>query len=712
MFPYPVLAMRPSAPPPFRRLSRFPLALATLLAGCGGPSDGPPPHRPSDGLLGDAELQAVVERQVARDGAALRALLSAPRAAVRARAALALASVQDTAAVPDLLAALADTSAAVRRDAAFALGQAGSTAAVAPLLQAFDGEGDPEVRRRILEALGKIRDLEGVSGLVALSPNPSEEADRTMAIARLGATRGVATREGQAQLIEKLTSRDAGVRLAAAYYFGRMNSPGAWAEGADGVRAALDGYGKDEAAAMFLTQALGKQGKPEDGGRLRRWARDAADWRTRVNAVRALGALPPNPDNRDALLEALDDPSPHVAVAAAQALGQGSPVPSEFQRMKSWIEANPDRWQAAAPLLVLLAQGDEREFVFGWMDGLAEDDAYRWNVGLQALGFMPGADAVERLQRALASSSPRIRGGAVSALVARWQQDRLFTANHELYFAMFSQVLRGESLQAAFAAAEALSDPTFGGLGNVDTLMAAYRDMSAPDQLEPMMAVLAGLGRAGDPKAIPLLRGALALPYGALRNTAARSLEALGVPVEVEAPEPASSVPAEGGTTAFAPAATPPLDWDFLAGLGTAPVLTLETDRGTVRIRLVTEEAPLTVQTIARLATDGRYDGVPFHRVEPNFVVQGGDFTSGDGFGGPGFTITSEFTQVPFVEGALGMASAGKDTEGSQFFLTHSMQPHLDGGYTAFGWVVEGMDVVNALQMGDRIVRATVEPGA
>jgi peptidylprolyl isomerase len=154
------------------------------------------------------------------------------------------------------------------------------------------------------------------------------------------------------------------------------------------------------------------------------------------------------------------------------------------------------------------------------------------------------------------------------------------------------------------------------------------------------------------------------------------------------------------------------IDWGYLAGLGTDPRLILETGRGTVVVRLDPEEAPLTVQTIARLAQEGRYDGVPFHRVVPNFVVQGGDFTSRDGFGGPGFTIRSEFTLIPYRRGVIGMASAGKDTEGSQFFITHSMQPHLDGGYTSFGWVVEGMDAVDRLLVGDRIVRARIASGS
>jgi len=134
----------------------------------------------------------------------------------------------------------------------------------------------------------------------------------------------------------------------------------------------------------------------------------------------------------------------------------------------------------------------------------------------------------------------------------------------------------------------------------------------------------------------------------------------------------------------------------------------LETNRGTVTIKLDTEQAPQTVQAITQFAKDGRYDGVPFHRIVPNFVVQGGDFARRDGFGGPGFFLRTEITRLGHRRGTIGMASAGKDTEGSQFFIPHSMQPHLDSGYTAFGTVVKGMDIVDQLRVNDRITNATV----
>ncbi len=681
----------------------------TLLAGCavldGGPGEGVA-YRPSDGLLNDPDLQGVVDAQVRRDGAALVGLLSSPTGAVRARAALALGSVQDTAAVAALTGALEDTEAAVRRDAAFALGQARVASAMTDLAGVFPSEEDVAVRRWILRALGNLARIEAVTALLSLELRPDEEATRVAALAHVGAVGGVATREGRAPPLARLDHADPAMRRNSAYYFGRLADASAWAPQVSRVREALNGYGRSDPAAMYLIQALGRLGEPADGPRIRSWASEARDWRIRANAVTALGALPPDPENREALLTALDDGSPQVAAAAAQALARGNSVPSELRRMEAWIEAHPDGWQVAAPLLVVLARADEREFVFAWVDGLPEGDPFRWDVGLQALGFMPGEEAVERLRRAAASTDPRIQGGAVGALLQRWSEDRFSGGAAESYFPIFSGVIRGRSLQAAFSAAQALSDPQFARLGSLAVLMEAYRGMKAPDQLEPMIAILESLGRIGSPGPAALLSEAARAPQPALRAAAAQALRALGLPVS----DPA---PAERGPDATAPGddEAQRVDWAYLASLGTAPLLRLDTERGDVVLRLHPEEAPLTVQTLTQLAQQGKYDGVPFHRVVPNFVVQGGDFSSGDGFGGPGFAIPSEFTLVAFGEGVAGMASSGKDTEGSQFFITHSPQPHLDGVYTAFGWVVEGMDVVERLMVGDRVVRASVEPG-
>lgn len=127
------------------------------------------------------------------------------------------------------------------------------------------------------------------------------------------------------------------------------------------------------------------------------------------------------------------------------------------------------------------------------------------------------------------------------------------------------------------------------------------------------------------------------------------------------------------------------------------------TNKGTFQIELFADRAPITVNNFVFLAKDGFYDGLTFHRVIANFMIQGGDPT-GTGRGGPGYRWDDERSalQIKHGTGALSMANAGKNTNGSQFFVTHAPQPHLDGVHAVFGQVIgEGMKVVNAIRQGD-----------
>ncbi|MEJ8542013.1 peptidylprolyl isomerase [Methanothermobacter wolfeii] len=133
----------------------------------------------------------------------------------------------------------------------------------------------------------------------------------------------------------------------------------------------------------------------------------------------------------------------------------------------------------------------------------------------------------------------------------------------------------------------------------------------------------------------------------------------------------------------------------------------IETVKGEIELVLFDDEAPNTVSNFEKLANTGFYDGLTFHRVIPDFVIQGG-CPFGDGTGGPGYTIKCEINPNRHVKGALSMAHAGRDTGGSQFFITLSPQPHLDGVHTVFGKVVEGMDVVESIEVGDRMLRVRV----
>lgn len=137
-------------------------------------------------------------------------------------------------------------------------------------------------------------------------------------------------------------------------------------------------------------------------------------------------------------------------------------------------------------------------------------------------------------------------------------------------------------------------------------------------------------------------------------------------------------------------------------------IVSMETNKGTIEIELFAQYAPKTVNNFVFLIREGYYDGIVFHRVINNFMVQGGDPT-GTGRGGPGYKFEDEFAGNPMKHGTgfLSMANSGPGTNGSQFFITHAPQPHLDGRHTVFG-KASNMDVINAIRQGDKMVKVTV----
>jgi len=139
------------------------------------------------------------------------------------------------------------------------------------------------------------------------------------------------------------------------------------------------------------------------------------------------------------------------------------------------------------------------------------------------------------------------------------------------------------------------------------------------------------------------------------------------------------------------------------------PQVTMETNRGRIVLELAEDDAPNTVANFVSLAEKGFYNGVTFHRVIADFMIQGGDPT-GTGRGGPGYVIADEFSpRLKHARGVISMANAGPNTGGSQFFITHVACPHLDGKHTVFGRVTSGMEVVDSIRQGDRIEKVTVD---
>jgi cyclophilin family peptidyl-prolyl cis-trans isomerase len=231
------------------------------------------------------------------------------------------------------------------------------------------------------------------------------------------------------------------------------------------------------------------------------------------------------------------------------------------------------------------------------------------------------------------------------------------------------------------------------------------------DVVVPMLGLLtdgdpAVLSAAAESAAALKLPGAAALlqqRYARLIDGERRALSADGF----EAAQAVHAALVALGQNAGAPP-LPPAPRTFTGDVPAAPMVRFETTRGRLRVRLFPGEAPVAARNFLALTAQRSFDGLLFHRVVPGFVSQGGD-PRGDGSGGPGYAIACEIGMRRYGEGALGMALSGRDTGGSQFFFTHTPQPHLDGRYTLFGEIVDGLDVASAMVEGDRILRATVE---
>ena len=653
-------------------------------------------------------LRAVVEAQVERDAETLISLLSDESAAVRARAALALGSVQDSAAIPVLVERLtSDTSPDVQIHAAFALGQMPGPVPTEPLFATLSGSADHlDLQRTALEALGKTGDAASLHQLAELNVDASLGSDRALAIARYG-LRDIHDSLAVNHLVELLSDDDARLeRTHAAYYFGRITTTQPWSHQAEVVRKALRASAPNDPAVMHLVRGVSRLGDPADDAMLFGRLRTSPDWRTRVNTVQALASRTDRPSVVAALIESLNDSIPHVAITAAEVLSGSTIAHSQSEALIEWIQEHPDRWRVAGPLLHCIARSADdpvgRPFVQNMVRRYgAQRDPVAYAAAVPALAHLQTDEVPSALTAAATNDDPRVAAAALRALTNRWnrmqrEKDVIGPARTSRYFEAFaSGVFRGD-VATINAAASALADSAFATSGATGILIRTLNEREMPGDVEAITALLRALGTAPpSPQVETALRSFLDHSHPVLRKTAASALTTYtGEPVSL---------------TGSGIHDTPPIDWAFVQTLGKQPQLVLETSKGRVVIEMDLWNAPQTVTTIAQLAMDGAYDSVPFHRVVPNFVVQGGDVARGDGWGGPGFMIRSEFTRIPYERGTVGVASAGKDTEGSQFFITHSMQPHLDGRYTAFGRVVEGMDIVDQLLQNHMITTARVE---
>jgi cyclophilin family peptidyl-prolyl cis-trans isomerase/HEAT repeat protein len=668
------------------------LAVALLASSCAQPTKPvvtavPPPPTGDQKLAWILQLE---DQRVARGpapGQDLVELLADEHAYIRRRAALAAGRARAADAVGPLSAMLAsEADPEVRQMAAFALGLIGSASA-APALTTALAVPDPLLQGRAAEALGMLGHKAaapeiaammsthvGAGALDAIAADdvgyPKDGAVEAVRLGMYALVRLGAYDELAATLLDP-SGQPRSRWWPVAYAFQRVGNPRA----AGTLVALLKGEG--QVTRAFAARGLGALKHEPALAMLTDIALAASEpTAVRVQCVRAIAAMG-RTESGGALLMIVTDGKvdPNLQLEAVAALGQVKGAPA----MDALIELASAGWPALrAAALVALARVDPDTFI-GAISGLDADPHWSVRAAMaSALGDLPDRRGEARLVDMLRDEDQRVIPSVLSALAASG----------------------AASARGALAARLSADDPV--------VRMAAANGLArlkATDQVGALIAALGPAGGDGPYVARAAILAALAsLDPAAARPALTTALEDKDWAVRLRASELLKGLDA-GTIAAPATPALPPipeLATDALVSPAYSPMVYIDTEKGLIQIELAVVDAPRTVANFTALARKGFFTNIPLHRVVPDFVVQGGD-PRGDGEGGPGYTIRDEINQRPYLRGTLGMALDWADTGSSQFFITHSPQPHLDGRYTVFGQVVAGMDVVDRLQQWDLI---------
>lgn len=602
----------------------------------------------------------------------LRDLLRDPDTSVAANAGYALGLLRDSSSIPALAGSL-DAVGPVAREAAWALGEIGapSRSAITASLRRQHGAA---VAVQLLLAAAKLRPVPVAEIRPYLrSAEPAEVWAASYALARTRASGGV--RDLLALATAPLAS--SGVTTVSAEpdddrgpYTDRRLAPAR-------IRAEIArGLARSAAGDSLGSQAFATLG---------RLAHDA-DPHVRINALRSLGTYR---EQANALIVAgTRDKDANVRVAAAQSLSASFST-SEGGFATLWAADTSIVYRSS--LLASAARAGMRPpQLREW--ATSPDWHLRAAVANAAGDTLDRAFAISRVRAFLSDPDPRVRENAYGALAPPTSMP-LEDSIHELLIAG----LRDRDFYVRATVLAALADrPTAADLSAV---LASYRlaaDDSANDARLAAVQYLAAVWKRDSASLTADLRSQLA---------------ALPVPADPLERNAGASVPLLARWVGVVPAARPLVWYDSLVRQMVLPVVggkrltaTIVTIRGPIQLELFGADAPITVWNFLALAQSGYYRNTRFHRVVPNFVAQDGD-PRDDGNGGPGYAIRDEMNRHRYERGAVGMALSGPDTGGSQYFVAHSPQPHLDGHYTVFGRVLHGYAALDRIVQGDLILR-------
>jgi cyclophilin family peptidyl-prolyl cis-trans isomerase/HEAT repeat protein len=647
--------------------------------------------------------------------------LTSSHAGVRKQAVLALGRIGDRSAVGSLSQVLLDDgNAQVREYAAFALGEIEDVKGVRALVGTLISNGEvKEVRARAAEALGKIASIPEnaqvlgeetntriINALIDILPKPASElkiGQENLVALTLTALMRIHSPSSIEPIAQQLSSPNAQIRFVAANSLTRTlrANPGKASKLVfDMAVSAI----KDQNPLVRATAAsvLGATKKAEAIEILLPLLNDSNE-QVQVNTIRALGVL----DDKKAV-KPLINLGQELLTQYRQAKTPLSPELNKLYLIATALGQLKDT--TALPLLKSLRtlpsgtigsniETEEALARFGAEAFFDYDSSIDLKIGnwQTVSNFASGLGDVGT-ERAIKALDELLAGKKVGTLDVRAIPEILRAMSkvkNPNLNAILKEQLKAEDVIIRATVAELLMDTKSDE--NFSALVSAYEKTSKDVMNDAKLAILMALAKYGL-KANTTLNLALKDSDHLVRRQAVDLLKMID----------AGNFENKIGAVKTERAANFYQEITNRSNGEKPPTAEIITSKGRIKVELFQEDAPLTVANFIALAEKGYFNNITFHRVVPNFVIQGGD-PRGDGNGTPGYQIRCEINMRPYQRGTLGMALSGKDTGGSQFFICHSPQPHLDGGYTVFGQVLEGMEVVDKIVRGDLIEKITID---
>ena len=630
------------------------LLISVLLWGCQPAAEPLLPNK-----FHHPELQQIIQYQDQRDGQALLSFLTNQESTVRAAAAQALASVQDPTTRESLIELLQDSSTEVRESAAYALGQLYDTTLQQTLIQQVQKEKEPLVVLQLLEALGKCSTSQpGLSFLSSWQPaDPQMEEGVAWGIYRCG-LRGLQSPAAIERTLKLLDHKQSKTRLGAAHYLARTRNLPLKDYQSAILQASNDSVPE---IRMAMALALGKTG-PMSETRLWEMAQHDSDYRVQINAIRSLGGIAGTLGSGQ-MLSLLSDAHPMVALMAARYLRDfGSALQVDSLISKAAVgdpRVSATAWAAA------LRYGQDKVGITAQISTAFKEapDPYHQAHYLRALGEYPqNHDFIQEVLQG--DYQVPVTTAAIESLLDINRHEGFDPAWQHNFANSYKYAIETGDLALIGMAAQALRDTALHYKGHFSDLAfidEALEKLQMPRDVETYVELLQTSNYLRDQSRTP--------------------------PITTEPNNP--------------------INWEHLLSVNKGQQVIVHTDKGDITMEMLVEESPATTSFILQLMSEGFYNGKTFHRVVPNFVAQGG-CPRGDGWGSTARMLRSELGPLKYTTGSVGMASAGKDTESCQWFITHSPTPHLDGRYTIFAQIVSGMAIVHELQVGDRIKKITI----